>query len=181
MVSIEACSCHILLLVRFLQSSSSMTRDKHLAYNKVPELSANQLAGNLSSIANFMFGSAYLGVDDPLAAAQNLSSAVLSIHLPPAPQKEAFVQAINQTLYRAQPEAAAVLLAAALSADESAAVPEGFALVGLLSINTQLCPLVCACVCVCTYVCACVCVCACACACKQAFSRHTTHTGTFAQ
>jgi len=82
MVSIEACSCHILLLVRFLQSSSSMTRDKHLAYNKVPELSANQLAGNLSSIANFMFGSAYLGVDDPLAAAQNLSSAVLSIHLP---------------------------------------------------------------------------------------------------
>jgi len=181
MVSIGACPCHILLLVRFLQSSSGMTQGKHLAYNKVPKLSANQLAGNLSSIANFMFGSAYLGVDDPLAAAQNLSSAVLSIHLPPATQQEAFVQAINQTLYQAQPEAAAVLLAAALSADETAAVSEGFTLVSLNAINTQLCPLVCACVCVCTYVCACVCVCACACACKQAFSRHTTHTGTFAQ
>jgi len=103
--------------------------------------------------------------------------------LPPATQQEAFVQAINQTLYQAQPEAAAVLLAAALSADETAAVSEGFTLVSLNAINTQLCPLVCACVCVCTYVCACVCVCvcACACACKQAFSRHTTHTGTFAQ
>ncbi|DBB13623.1 TPA: hypothetical protein ACH3X3_000645 [Trebouxia sp. C0006] len=83
---------------------------------------------NLSSIANLMFGSAYLGVDDPLAAAQHLSSAVLSIHLPPATQQEAFVQAINQTLYQAQPEAAAVLLAAALSANETAAVSQGFAL-----------------------------------------------------
>lgn len=118
-----------------------------------------------------MFGSAYLGVDDPLAAAQHLSSAVLSIHLPPATQQEAFVQAINQTLYQAQPEAAAVLLAAALSANETAAVSQGFALVSLNPVNSQLCPLVCACVgaCVCAgdcaHVCACGCVCACACVC----------------
>ncbi len=94
-----------------------------------------------------MFGAAYLGVGDPLAATQNLSSAVLSIHLPPATQQEIFVQAINQTLHQAQPEAAAVLLAAALSANETAAVSEGFALVSLNPVNSQLCPLVCACVC----------------------------------
>ena len=105
-----------------------------------------------------MFGSAYLGVDDPLAAAQNLSSVVLSIHLPPATQQEAFVQAINQTLSQAQPEAAAVLLAAALSADETAAVSQGFALVRLNPVNPQLCPLVCACVCAHLCVCACVCI-----------------------
>lgn len=86
-------------------------------------------AGNISSIANYMFGSAYLALPSPAAAAQNLSSAILSSGLPSTAQNAALVQSINQTLREAQPAATGVLVAAALGANETAAVSQGFALV----------------------------------------------------
>lgn len=94
-------------------------------------------AGNVSSIADFMFGSAFLGTGDPAASAQNLSRVVLSSRLPLDTQYQVFVQAIGQTLQQAQPEAAAVLLAAALAASETAAGSQGFALVSLTGVCIQ--------------------------------------------
>ena len=76
-----------------------------------------------------MFGSAYLALPTPAAAAQNLSAMVQSIKLPANNQTEAFAQSIRQSLRQAQPAAAGVLVAAALGADESSAVSQGFLLV----------------------------------------------------
>lgn len=86
-------------------------------------------AGNTSAIADYMFGSAYLAWPSPAAAAQNVSATVLSLKLSPKDQTEAFARSIRQTLSRAQPASTGVLIAAALGANETNAITEGFELV----------------------------------------------------
>lgn len=86
-------------------------------------------AGNISAIANYMFGSAYLALPSPAAAAQNVSATVLSLNLSREDQTEAFVQAIRQTLRQAQPASTGVLIAAAAAANETNAITQGFQLV----------------------------------------------------
>ena len=86
-------------------------------------------AGNTSAIADYMFGSVYLAWPSPAAAAYNVSATVSSLKLSPKDQTEAFVQSIRQTLSRAQPVSTGVLIAAALGANETNAITEGFELV----------------------------------------------------
>ena len=86
-------------------------------------------AGNITAIAEYMFGSAYLALPTPAAAAQNLSTTLQSLKLPAKNQTEAFVQSIRQTLRQAQPASTGVLIAAAVTANETAAIAEGFRLV----------------------------------------------------
>lgn len=76
-----------------------------------------------------MVGSAYLAWPSPVAAAQDLSATFLSLKLSPKDQAEAFVQSIRQSLRRAQPASTGVLIAAALNANETNAIREGFQMV----------------------------------------------------
>lgn len=107
-------------------------------------------AGNTTAIGSLLFGTAYLGPGDPSAVAQNLSEVLRASNLPGETQKEALAQAIQQALVppsniqeafaqvvlpqamqQLVPNAAAALVAAAVTANQVAAVAEGFTMVNL--------------------------------------------------
>lgn len=93
--------------------------------------------GNASAIGALLFGSAYLNIDSVSAEAQNLTNTISDFKLSSQTQKDAFFNAILQSLQQpagiASADVTATLVAAAVGAQQASAVAEGFAQVSISS------------------------------------------------
>lgn len=95
-------------------------------------------AGHASAIGTLLFGSAYLNIGDISAEAQNLKNTISAFKLSSQTQKDAFDNAILQSLQQpagiASADVTATLVAAAVGAQQASAVAQGFAQVSISSI-----------------------------------------------